>query len=190
MNARWLIPACALIAGIGAGLYVGVKISKPKTTLETPLPEVRQIDGSLVLERKPDPTAKPKHMIPKGATVSRIMSATIQPRNDSELPNIPELLKPVTVDMSLVVLPDQTMRVIASSPDGEVTGGIDIPVQPYRFAPQYKNAAGVTLGHGLTGLWYNRTWRRVVVGCEVRRTVEGVQRVPAWDGTVRFGVTF
>lgn len=35
----------------------------------------------------------------------------------------------ITVDLSLVKMPDGTSRVIASSPDGVVSAGLDIPVQ-------------------------------------------------------------
>lgn len=34
----------------------------------------------------------------------------------------------VTVDLSLVRMPDQTRRVIASSPNGSVVGGLDVPI--------------------------------------------------------------
>lgn len=37
---------------------------------------------------------------------------------------------PVTVDLSLVRMPDKTRRVVASSPDGVVLSGVDIPVEP------------------------------------------------------------
>jgi hypothetical protein len=36
---------------------------------------------------------------------------------------------PLTVDLSLVRLKDQTHRVIASSPDGTIVGGVDIPIE-------------------------------------------------------------
>jgi hypothetical protein len=36
---------------------------------------------------------------------------------------------PVTVELSLVRMPDKTGRVIASSPDGKILTGIDIPLQ-------------------------------------------------------------
>lgn len=37
---------------------------------------------------------------------------------------------PVTVDLSLVRMPDQSRRVVASSPDGAVVSGLDIPLEP------------------------------------------------------------
>lgn len=49
----------------------------------------------------------------------------------------------VTVDLTLARMPDGTRRVIASSPDGEVIGGLDIPtvnITPHRVL---KNAIGM-----------------------------------------------
>jgi hypothetical protein len=51
----------------------------------------------------------------------------------------------VRVDLSLVRLQDQTRRVIASSPDGHVVGGVDIPIESPTPARTMKWAAG--------GLW-------------------------------------
>lgn len=186
----WLRPVCVLIVGIGVGLYVGVKISKPKTAMvmEEPAPAIRQQDGSLVLERKPDPVAKPAHAIPKGATIERIVSVSVKPKA-SELQSLP-VLNPVRVDLTFARLSDQTMRVIASSPDGEVIGGNDIPVQLSRIVVQLKNSAGVTYGRDIRGIWYDRYWRRLVVGCEARRTIEGLDRRQAWSASIRLGITF
>lgn len=39
---------------------------------------------------------------------------------------------PVTVDLSLVRMPDKTRRVVASSPDGTVLTGVDIPLEVER----------------------------------------------------------
>jgi hypothetical protein len=35
----------------------------------------------------------------------------------------------VTVDLSLVRMPDKTRRVIASSPDGKILSGVDVPIE-------------------------------------------------------------
>lgn len=133
--------AVALIAGFAAGMGVEWVIQRPKPVPpETPALEVRQADGSLVLERKPDQSAKPVHQIPAGATVERIVSVTVLPSAEamhqtdgSALPAAggPASATPcptVRVDLTLILQPDQTRRVIASSPDGRVVGGLDVPV--------------------------------------------------------------
>lgn len=118
-------------------------------------PAIAQTDGSVVLEKKPDPGAVVKQQLPPGAKVERMASVTVQPRaatrvavpvaqpasnpvaqvqgpffNYSTAP-----CPPVTVDLSLVRMPDKTRRVIASSPDGAVVGGVDIPVDDAAPAP-------------------------------------------------------
>jgi hypothetical protein len=95
---------------------------------------------------------KPAQIIPKGAKVERIVQITVDPsvkpssgRNAEGFPgglSTPHgslalslgpssvaACPPVTVDLTLVRMPDKTQRVLASSPNGEVVGGIDVPVQ-------------------------------------------------------------
>ena len=119
---------------------------------ETYAPQAQQQDGSLVLERKPMPDAKPAQQVPKGARVERVVQVKVKPRTDTPTaaPAIPGSgpanvlpeLPPVTVDLSLVRLPDQTRRVIASSPNGEVIGGVDVPVEAAREVKVLRWAAG------------------------------------------------
>jgi hypothetical protein len=98
------------------------------------------------------PALKPAQIIPKGAKVERIVQITVDPiKNALPIPQatsfrggpatLPGSLAvavgpssgracpPVTVDLTLVRLKDKTQRVLASSPNGEVVGGIDVPVQ-------------------------------------------------------------
>lgn len=160
--------AAGAVLGLGGGWLLWRPNAAPVETYATP---IRQGDSSLVLERKPDVHAKPAQKIPKGSTVERVVQVTIQPRpvpagtirpvyaangdSDATKTPIPETIAPkyaqlgdslicppVRVDLSLVKLQDQTRRVIASSPDGTVTGGIDIPVAPSVSMKQFKWAAG------------------------------------------------
>lgn len=100
-----------------------------------------------------NPRLKPAGIVPDGAKVLRNIQVTVDPR-----PNLSDGLSkksgnpvegktssqdaslsraigpgastcaPVTVDLSLIQLKDKTQRVIASSPDGKVVGGLDVPV--------------------------------------------------------------
>jgi hypothetical protein len=95
---------------------------------------------------------KPAQLLPKGAKVERIVELTVDPgvkptsgRNAGLVSGGPptpsdsvlalaggsrvSACPPVTVDLTLVRMPDKTQRVLASSPNGEVVGGIDVPVQ-------------------------------------------------------------
>jgi hypothetical protein len=143
----YLITAVVFLGlGIGGGLGFGWNRWRPKTVVETAVPEVRQKDQSLELARVPDAHAKPTATIPKGQTVARIENVTVQPNafvkpDTVWLPATAteparEIIKPdtvlcppVRVQLTLTDLPDGTHRVIASSPDGQVTGGLDIAVK-------------------------------------------------------------
>lgn len=110
---------------------------------------------------------KPAQEIPKGAKVERIVEVTVDPTGKPssglnlgavlggrQAPSTPGdrsprgsavmACPPVTVDLSLVRMPDKTQRVLASSPDGSVVGGIDVPVdQPASFKVQRWTASGL-----------------------------------------------
>ena len=153
IGARWTGLGAAAIAGVIVGMALGWMLWRPKPPKPEPYaPAVVQQDGSLVLERKPMPDAKPAQQVPKGARVERVVQVKVQPRNATPTAatgtpgsgpvNVLPELPPVTVDLSLVRLPDQTRRVIASSPDGEVIGGVDIPVEAAREVKVLRWAAG------------------------------------------------
>lgn len=164
-----VLPLCiGLIMGIG----LGEMIWKPKAQkLEAPAPAARQTDGSLILERKADLSAKPVHQIPTGAKVERLVQVTVQPRvepapapssaNVAPAPisggsslvaeNLPLATPcpPVRVDLALIRMTDQTRRVVASSPDGDVVGGLDVPVEPERIPADPKWVAAGLVGFDL-----------------------------------------
>lgn len=162
IDARWTERGVVLTVGAIVGMVLGWILWKPEIPPETYAPEKRQADGSLILERKPQPDAKPAHEIPKGAKLERIVKVQVKPRSDTPTAatgtpgsgpvNVLPELPPVTVDLSLVRLPDQTRRVIVSSPNGEVIGGVDVPVEAARPVRSLRWAAG--------GLWNpsDRTW--------------------------------
>lgn len=142
---RFILPAGALVLGLALGLGLGWKLYRPKPApVETAAPAVRQKDQSLVLERKPEAKPEPKHELPRGAKLERQIQVTVLPSIPTEGTPIPGSGgqsegntgnsraipgNPITVDLSLVKMPDGTSRVIASSPDGVVSAGLDIPVQ-------------------------------------------------------------
>ena len=165
MTDRIKLAVAGLIAALifAAGMGLAWKIWSPKPAKpETYAAAVKQSDGSVVLERKPDATAKPAQELPKGAKLERVVQVTVKPSASSEaiaptngpdpqaastsdLPSgttIP--CPPIRVDLSLVRMPDESRRVIASSPDGEVVGGVDIPVEA-ALVPKVLRWSGVAL---------------------------------------------
>jgi hypothetical protein len=148
----WLHIAIAAIVAVLV-LTLAWKLWKPKSPIqETYHGEVKQPDGSIQVEVKPDAKAKPAHMIPEGGKVERIVKMTVKPKMQASssaklvgtgsdktpvsvgAQNCP----PVTIDLSLVRLPDESKRVIASSPDGEIISSVDIPVEAARPVPEPK----------------------------------------------------
>jgi hypothetical protein len=155
--------AIVAITLIGTGFLVAWEIYRPKPAKpETAAAAVREKDGSLELERAPSgiPQGAPAGTkpikadpdIPKGGKVERIVEVTVDP-TDNALPRVSpggvqtprtnaslapgapgaHVCPPVTVDLTLVRMKDKSQRVLASSPDGSVVGGIDVPVDEVKI---------------------------------------------------------
>lgn len=214
----WALTALLIF---GAGILVGWKWhAPPPPKIETPAAAVRNTDDSLVLERvlKDLKDVKIPHQLPKGSVLEREEQVVVQPYASSvaQLPIIgpgpvadarPSTAlnltpgtpcPPVRLDLSLVRMPDQSHRVVASSPDGRVTGGIDIPVVPETPLPPVKKwSVGLVAGaydrfmH--VGLYLDRDVAFIRVGVEVVR-LHGAdltgQPLTGWGGQVKAGIVF
>lgn len=213
-----------LVVGLVAGVGLGWRLFTPAPApIETPAAEIRQGDGSVVLERAPDPLAKPAHEIPRGGTVERQVSVTVRPtpvrRPDlttppagsaTVKPGIPtprdsagEIIPPaipaadtvlcpdVTVDLSLVRMPDRTRRVIASARGGTILGGLDIPVEPEPATARARPwAAGVVYDPNARswGGFLDRDIGPFRVGAAVVQSRPvGVPMPPRWDVQLKAG---
>ena len=183
------------IVGIGHALTRKAE-SVPIPADYTPAPEQRQLDGSLVLERKPNADAKPAQMLPDtGAKVERVVQVVVQP-DPIEIPKaalavegdtITYSLPPITVDFTLLRQKDGGARVVASSPDGMLLSGIDVPVNVQAIR-QYKNAAGGSWGPDSYGAWYHRgLGRRWIVGAAVRSWQPRVADRREWSFEIQGG---
>lgn len=167
---------------------MGYWLGQPKPVQETAAPEQRQADGSLVLERRPDADAKPKQQIPRKAKVERIAQIVVQPDAIAD-PGQP--CPPVTVDMTLIRSPDGMRRVLASSPDGEVVGGIDIPVESAAPPAEPKRwALGVSWEprNRTAGVWIDRDVP--VFGRVVRVGADLEQQRAETEVRLRIGMAF
>lgn len=162
------------VGGLACGLMLGWMLWRPKPRpVETYAPAIIQKDGSLILERKPDPKAKPEHEVPAGTVVERIMEVTISPREIPALvpPGVTvQPCPPMRLELSLIRLKDGTRRVIASSHDGEISG-VDIPVESAAPVKMLRNAAGASYypGERTYGLWIERDFGPTRMGAEIRR---------------------
>jgi len=179
-----LIVVLAIAGAIGGGVTWYFTHQKP--VVETAAPEVRQADGSVQLQRAPDANAKPAQIIPKGAKIIRIAQVTVQGADASlKLP-------PVTVDMTLVRLLDRSQRVVASSPDGQIVGGVDIPVETAAPEDTKKWAAGLSYDvlHQTPGVWIERDVWRARLGIDLNQTRVTVGGPSGVEARLRVGVTF
>lgn len=165
MNYRpqlWLASALVLAAAVAVAAALWWLWPAP-VPVEQPKPAVMQDDGSLIIERAPTtPAARPQQRLPRGARVERITTVTVRPD--------PTAGNDIAVDMTLVRESDGGRRMIASSPDGRVVGGLDIPVDTI-FPASGTWAAGLSLDpiHQTPGVWLERDLRRLRIGVEANR---------------------
>jgi hypothetical protein len=192
MIPRW-VPLAAIAGAIFAAAALGWWLGQPKPVQETAAPEVHQADGSVMLERRTDPAAKPKQQIPRKAKVERVAHVTVQPDAIAE-PGKP--CPPVTVDMTLIREPDGMRRVLASSPDGQVVGGLDIPVESSAPPAEPKRwAVGMSWSPSAqtAGVWIERdvpVFSQVVrLGAEVNQGRAAVNSSGV-DARLRVGFAF
>lgn len=120
------------------GLLTGWSIwHNPAPAPETYQKGVVQSDLSVILERKPQADARPAQQVPPRSVIERVVRVTVQPdtvlRRDTIRCRDTLVVCPpcprVSVDLTLVRLRDSSRRVIASSPDGRVIAGVDVPVE-------------------------------------------------------------
>lgn len=168
-----------LVAVAGAGLWWVTRDPPPIPEVVTAAPMVRQADESVIAERAPDAKpAPPRHMLPKGAVEERRETIVISPAPAASS---------VEVELSLVRMPDNGRRVVASSPDGQVVSAIDIPIQIGLAPPAPRPwAAGLSYGTSRSiGLWVDRDVGRLVLGAAVQRLQDGHA-----EAQLRVGVRF
>lgn len=188
----WLAAMVVTLAALAALVWLHNQQQQP----EPPAPEQRQADTSLILERRPEPTAKPKQRIPRAARVERITQVTVQP--DTPAPAAGQPCPPITVDMTLIREPDGARRVIASSPDGQVISGLDIPVEQIAITqPPRRWAAGLSWAPNQTyGVWVERdvkiplTSIAARIGVDLNQTRMQTSAQTGMEGRVRIGFAF
>lgn len=193
-RALWMVLVAVIAAVlVGSGLALGYFWFKPAPVIETAKPSETQADGSTVIERKPDAKAKPKHQTPKGAKVERVGTIIAQGETPPEIKACTSIPCPsVTIETSLVRLPDGSKRVIVSSPDGQIQRAVDIPVETAAPPPEPpKWAAGLSYSTMQTpGLWVERDLGRVRLGAEINQTRQTVGGPTGFEARARIGWAF
>jgi hypothetical protein len=151
-DARKMVIAFTLYTAFvfAGGLAAGYRLYHSESILEGYAPPVEQRDGSVILKR--DPEAKPDAPAPKlPGKVERTVVVKVKPKPEKKEPTKPDQsgLCPVLECPALTVRLDliqqeEGRRVVASSPDGDIVGGIDIPIEKWIKRNENKWAAGVT----------------------------------------------
>lgn len=185
-----VIALALTITGAIAGWY----FTLPTKIIETAKPAETQADGSKILERAPTtPKAKPKQKVPKGAKVERVGSITAQGVTPAEIKACTSVpCPPVTIDTSLVRLPDGSKRVIVSSADGTILKGLDIPVETQEIPEPKVWAAGISLDpmKQTMGAWLERDIMRARLGIEINQTRPQIGGPVGAEIRLRAGWTF
>lgn len=110
----------------------------PRAVMPAPAPEIVQRDGSVVPEVRPDPSpAKPPHIIPRGMTETRRVTATVKPAKPDR--------SPIDLTLSLVE-DDKTQRAVLSGEGGEIVASLDQPIRPFLLKPVHPWAVGPGYG--------------------------------------------
>lgn len=209
-SARYAL-VVSLALGVIVGLTTGWTLWSPKKRVqEVYAPAIRNEDKSLVLEKKPMADAKPAQQVPKGAVVERVVYVEVQPHGPSTEvhPTTPgsivtepqvtpsSLPSPIRVDLTLYRLQDGTKRVVASSPDGEVVGGLDVPVEAARPVPkELKWAAGAVYGTTSwggksVGAFLDRDLAFVRTGIELTKNTYALSSRTGWEVRAKLGIRF
>ena len=172
---RYLWALVAALALAFAGYLFGANTSAPKPENTAPVAAQSQPDGSLILERKPEarPTPAP-HKIPKGAIEERRVGIKLKPPAFESAAGCKCDPKPLDVSLSLVREGDGR-RVIASSPQGQILAGLDMPIEPVLMPPEpHPWAAGLSMDQGKRpGVWIERDFGRVRLGADAYRAEAG-----------------
>lgn len=175
-HASELLTACAMSALVG--IMAGWAASKvPHNRNEKHAVEVRQDDGSVILERNPERKPVDLPQLPPHSTVTRVTSFTIKPVDE---PGAIQPRKPIEVGVFQVQTPDGS-RMIVKSSDGTIIEGGDW-TNPERSARVYRWQAQAVRA------W---TWEGSAWGASIgytRGPVVGT--VTAFPGQVQLGIGF
>jgi hypothetical protein len=121
---RWVTLAYSLgLVGAGFALGRGSCAEGPVAQPVRPAPEVRQADGSLVLERAPAaPEAVERELpaLPKEHVATRVVRVALQPKQAG--------CEPVEATLVVAKAPDGSSRVVVDSPNARILAGKDVPL--------------------------------------------------------------
>lgn len=143
--------------------------NRPQAGREPAAPAVVQADGSLVLERRPEPSPRaPK--VPDGTKMERLALVKLDP--------IPSHPGPITLELMTVVEPSGARRAVVAAEGARIVGGVDYAPRPPTAAQGGPWAFGPALGVDMDGrrrLGAAAAWGRgrTIVTCSVTPGIGG-----------------
>ena len=207
LQIKLILAAILLCMSCLSGIYIGYKMfdSKPEIVYQHSAGEVVVNSNTKILAKQPDKDAKADMPLPKGATLERAVKFSVkqkaQPKQEgTQTPNVEgkvggvsgetsldELCPPIDISLALILDKDKQQRVEAYSPNGDIMGGIDIPVRDITIPKEAKKwAIGMSYNTlEAKGLWVERDIGRIRLGAEVT-SIPVVGEVY----TARLGFTF
>lgn len=211
IQTKYLICAGLFGAGVATGMGLGWKLWIKKPVPVTAQPGIALKGGGMILPVHPATAkeaqaASPILGLPKGAKVRERATVTLLPHLPSiptgapstpgsgTAPVDPATRLPIHVNLALLDMPDGHQRIAVSSPDADVIGGMDLPIEQKHTARDLKWLAGAAYNPSdrTYGAFVMREIGPVVVGVEVNQV-----KVPViagggttLDGRITIGVRF
>lgn len=195
LQIKLILAAILLCMSCLSGIYIGYKMfnNKPEIVYQHSAGEVVVNSNTKLLAKQPDKDAKADMPLPKGATLERLVKFSVtqkvkqkklpaQPQESTESRNVEgkvggknsetpldELCPPIDISLALILDKDKQQRVEAYSPNGDIVGGIDIPVRDITIPKEAKKwAVGMSYNTlQVKGLWVERDVGRIRLGAEV-----------------------
>lgn len=209
MQIKLILGAILLSLSCLFGVYIGYKVfdNKPNIVVQHSAGETVLDENTRLLAKEPDKNVKANMPLPKGAMLERVVKFTVKQK---KLPakvqegvesgkqqgmddgisgdkSLDELCPPIDISLVLITDKDKQQRVEAHSSNGEIVGGIDIPVRDISI-PKEPNKWAIGASYNtakIKGIWVERDVGRIRLGAEVT-SVPVVGEVY----TARVGFTF
>jgi len=192
MQIKLILASILLCLSCLSGIYIGYKMfdNKPEVVVQHSAGEVVVNPNTKILAKQPDKEAKADMPLPKGATLERLVKFSVKQKKLPAQPtqegiqttnvegkvggvsgetSLDELCPPIDISLALILDKDKQQRVEAYSPNGDIVGGIDIPVRDITIPKEAKKwAVGMSYNTlEVKGLWVERDVGRIRLGAEV-----------------------